>query len=48
MSAETILTNARVVTLDAEFEGTVVIRDGRIVEDVRRETSGGHGPRSQP
>jgi len=32
MSAETILTNARVVTLDAEFEGTVVIRDGRIVE----------------
>jgi alpha-D-ribose 1-methylphosphonate 5-triphosphate diphosphatase len=32
MSAETILTNARVVTLDAEFDGTVVIRDGRIVE----------------
>jgi alpha-D-ribose 1-methylphosphonate 5-triphosphate diphosphatase len=31
MSAETILTNARVVTLDSEFDGTVVVRDGRIV-----------------
>ncbi|MBS0537886.1 MAG: alpha-D-ribose 1-methylphosphonate 5-triphosphate diphosphatase [Proteobacteria bacterium] len=32
MSTETILTNARVVTLDSEFEGTVVIRDGWIAE----------------
>ncbi len=32
MSPETILTNARVVTSDAEFDGTVVVRDGRIVE----------------
>ena len=31
MSTETILTNARVVTIDAEFDGTVVVRDGRIV-----------------
>ena len=32
MSAETILTNARIVTADAEFDGTVVVRDGEIVE----------------
>jgi alpha-D-ribose 1-methylphosphonate 5-triphosphate diphosphatase len=32
MSTETILTNARVVTIDAEFDGTVVVRDGRISE----------------
>jgi alpha-D-ribose 1-methylphosphonate 5-triphosphate diphosphatase len=32
MSAETILTNARVVTADAEFDGTVVLRDGHIAE----------------
>ena len=32
MSIEFILTNARVVTSDAEFDGTVVVRDGRIVE----------------
>ncbi len=32
MSLETILTNARVVTADAEFDGTVIVRDGRIVE----------------
>jgi len=31
MTPETILTNARVVTIDAEFDGTVVVRDGRIV-----------------
>ena len=31
MSSETIFTNARVVTIDAEFDGTVVVRDGRIV-----------------
>lgn len=30
--SETVLTNARIVTADAEFEGTVVVRDGRIVE----------------
>jgi alpha-D-ribose 1-methylphosphonate 5-triphosphate diphosphatase len=32
MSIEIILTNARVVTADAEFDGTVVVRDGLIVE----------------
>jgi len=32
MSTETIFTNGRIVTADAEFEGTVVIRDGRIVD----------------
>ncbi len=32
MSIELILTNARVVSSDAEFDGTVVVRDGRIVE----------------
>ena len=32
MSIETILTNGRIVTADAEFEGTVVVRDGRIVD----------------
>ena len=29
---ETIFTNARIVTADAEFDGTVVVRDGQIVE----------------
>ena len=32
MSTETVFTNARVVTADAEFDGTVVVRDGLIVE----------------
>ncbi|MFI4999085.1 MAG: alpha-D-ribose 1-methylphosphonate 5-triphosphate diphosphatase [Reyranellales bacterium] len=32
MSIETIFTNARIVTADAEFDGTVVVRDGLIVE----------------
>ena len=32
MSTETILTNGRIVTADAEFDGTVVVRDGRIVD----------------
>ena len=32
MSSETILTNARIVTADAEFDGTVVVRDGLIAE----------------
>ena len=32
MSTETILTNARVVTADAVFDGTVVIRNGLIAE----------------
>lgn len=32
MSAELILTNARVVTRDADFTGTVVVRDGLIAE----------------
>ena len=32
MSTEIILTNARIVTSDAEFDGTVVIRDGRITD----------------
>lgn len=32
MSTEFVLTNARVVTADAEFDGTVVVRDGRIAE----------------
>jgi alpha-D-ribose 1-methylphosphonate 5-triphosphate diphosphatase len=32
MSTESVLTNGRVVTADAEFDGTVVVRDGRIVE----------------
>jgi alpha-D-ribose 1-methylphosphonate 5-triphosphate diphosphatase len=32
MSTETILTNARVVTADRVFEGSVVIRDGLIAE----------------
>jgi alpha-D-ribose 1-methylphosphonate 5-triphosphate diphosphatase len=42
MSSETILTNARVVTLDAEFDGTVVIRDGRIAEvDAGRSNAAG-------
>lgn len=35
MRTETVLTNARVVTADAEFEGTVVVRDGRIAEVAR-------------
>ncbi len=32
MSTETVFTNARVVTADAEFDGTVVLRDGMIFE----------------
>jgi len=32
MSVESVFTNARVVTSDAEIDGTVVIKDGRIVE----------------
>jgi alpha-D-ribose 1-methylphosphonate 5-triphosphate diphosphatase len=32
MTAETIFTNGRIVTADREFDGTVVVRDGRIVE----------------
>ena len=32
MRTETVLTNARIVTADAEFDGTVVVRDGRIAE----------------
>jgi alpha-D-ribose 1-methylphosphonate 5-triphosphate diphosphatase len=32
MNAEMILTNACIVTADAEFDGTVLVRDGRIVE----------------
>ena len=32
MSTETIFTNGRVVTADAEFDGTVVVRDGRILD----------------
>jgi len=32
MSNETIFTNGRIVTADAEFDGTVVVRDGRIVD----------------
>jgi len=30
--SETIFTNGRIVTADAEFDGTVVVRDGRIVD----------------
>jgi alpha-D-ribose 1-methylphosphonate 5-triphosphate diphosphatase len=32
MSEELILTNARIVTADAVIEGSVVVRDGLIVE----------------
>ena len=32
MTVETILTNARIVTADSEFDGTVVVRDGLIAE----------------
>jgi alpha-D-ribose 1-methylphosphonate 5-triphosphate diphosphatase len=32
MSTEIIFTNGRIVTADAEFDGTVVVRDGRIVD----------------
>ena len=32
MSTENVLTNGRIVTADAEFDGTVVVRDGRIAE----------------
>ena len=32
MSTETIFTNGRIVTADTEFDGTVVVRDGRIVD----------------
>jgi alpha-D-ribose 1-methylphosphonate 5-triphosphate diphosphatase len=42
MSTEVVLTNARVVTLDSEFDGTVVVRDGRIAEvsDARSQAPG--------
>ena len=32
MSKESIFTNARIVTADSEFDGTLIVRDGRIVE----------------
>jgi alpha-D-ribose 1-methylphosphonate 5-triphosphate diphosphatase len=32
MSTETIFTNGRIVTADAEFNGTVVVRGGRIID----------------
>ena len=32
MNVEVILTNARIVTADSEFDGTVVVRDGLIAE----------------
>jgi alpha-D-ribose 1-methylphosphonate 5-triphosphate diphosphatase len=32
MSTETVYTNARIVTADREFDGTVIVRDGRIAE----------------
>jgi alpha-D-ribose 1-methylphosphonate 5-triphosphate diphosphatase len=32
MSTETIFTNGRIVTAESEFEGTVVVRDGRVVD----------------
>ena len=32
MSTESIFTNARIVTADDEFDGTLVVRDGRIAE----------------
>jgi len=32
MNTEFVLTNARIVTTDREFDGTVLVRDGRIVE----------------
>jgi alpha-D-ribose 1-methylphosphonate 5-triphosphate diphosphatase len=32
MSTETIFTNGRIVTANAQFQGTVVVRDGRIVD----------------
>ncbi len=35
MSTDIVLTNGRIVTADAAFEGTVVVRDGRIAEVAR-------------
>jgi alpha-D-ribose 1-methylphosphonate 5-triphosphate diphosphatase len=35
MSTEIVLTNGRIVTADAEFEGSVVVRDGHIAEVAR-------------
>ena len=32
MSTETVFSNGRIVTADAEFDGTVVLREGRIVD----------------
>jgi alpha-D-ribose 1-methylphosphonate 5-triphosphate diphosphatase len=29
---ETIFTNGRIVTADADFDGTVLVRDGRIAD----------------
>jgi alpha-D-ribose 1-methylphosphonate 5-triphosphate diphosphatase len=34
MRSESVLTNARIVTADVEFDGTVVVRDGRIAEAI--------------
>jgi alpha-D-ribose 1-methylphosphonate 5-triphosphate diphosphatase len=44
MSVETVLTNARVVTADSEFAGTVVVRDGLIadVSEGSARTAGAH------
>jgi alpha-D-ribose 1-methylphosphonate 5-triphosphate diphosphatase len=39
--SETIFTNGRVVTADAEFDGTVVVRDGRIVDVSRGRSHAG-------
>ena len=38
MSTESIFTNARVVTATEEFDGTVVVRDGRIAEVTHRRS----------
>jgi alpha-D-ribose 1-methylphosphonate 5-triphosphate diphosphatase PhnM len=42
MTVEVILTNARIVTADSEFDGTVVVRDGLIAEvaDCRSHVAG--------
>src|SRR5688500_17790877 len=38
MTAEIVLTNGRIVTADAALDGTVVVRDGRIVEVSRNRS----------
>ena len=38
MNVEVILTNARIVTADSEFDGTVVVRDGLIAEVADRRS----------